>query len=86
VLLLDEPTASADIQANDQAERALLEYAEETGSTLIFSSHAPSQAMRLGRFVLALESGRIGEFGSVEQVLQNPQEESTRAFLRHWRI
>lgn len=86
VLLLDEPTAAADIQANDQAERALLEYAEETGCTLIFSSHAPSQAMRLGQSALALESGRIGEFGSAEQVLQNPQQESTREFLRHWKI
>ena len=86
VLLLDEPTASADIQANDQAERALLEYAEETGCTLIFSSHAPSQAMRLGQSALALEGGRIGEFGSAKQVLQNPQQESTREFLRHWKI
>ena len=86
VLLLDEPTAAADIQANDLMERALLAYAEKTGCTLIVSSHAPSQAMRLGQTVLALEGGRIGEFGSAEQVLQNPQKESTREFLRHWRI
>lgn len=86
VLLLDEPTAAADIQANDLMERALLEYAEKTGCTLIVSSHAPSQAMRLGHTVLALEGGRISEFGSAEQVLQNPQQESTREFLRHWRI
>jgi ABC-type multidrug transport system ATPase subunit len=86
VLLLDEPTSSADIQANDKMENALLAYAEETGCTLIFSSHAPSQAMRLGQHALALEGGRIGESGSAEQVLQSPQKESTREFLRHWRI
>ncbi len=67
-------------------ERALIEYAEETGCTLIVSSHAPSQAMCLGQTVLALEGGHIGEYGSAEQVLQNPQKESTREFLRHWRI
>lgn len=86
VLLLDEPTSSADIQANDKMEKALLEYAKETGCTLLFSSHAPSQAIRLGEYVLALDGGRIGEFGTAEQVLQNPQQESTRAFLRHWKI
>ncbi|HWQ06382.1 MAG TPA: ABC transporter ATP-binding protein, partial [Feifaniaceae bacterium] len=85
-LLLDEPTSSADILANDQMERAVLDYAMETGCTLIFSSHAPSQAMRLGEFVLALDGGKIGEFGSAEEVLQNPKQESTQAFLRHWRI
>ena len=86
VLLLDEPTSSADIQANDKMENALLEYAKETGCTLIFSSHAPSQAIQLGEFALALDGGRIGEFGTAEQVLQNPRQESTREFLRHWRI
>ncbi|MEN6595476.1 MAG: ATP-binding cassette domain-containing protein [Clostridiaceae bacterium] len=85
-LLLDEPTSSADILANDQMERAVLDYAMETGCTLIFSSHAPSQAMRLGEFVLALDGGKIGEFGSAEEVLQNPKQESTQAFLRHWKI
>ncbi|MPM35824.1 Tungstate uptake system ATP-binding protein TupC [bioreactor metagenome] len=86
ILLLDEPTSSADIQANDKMENALLEYAKETGCTLIFSSHAPSQAIRLGEYTLALDGGRIGEFGTAEQVLQNPQQESTREFMRHWRI
>lgn len=86
VLLLDEPTSSADIQANDKMENALLEYAKETGCTLIFSSHAPSQAIRLGEYALVLDGGRIGELGTAEQVLQNPQQESTREFLRHWKI
>ena len=86
ILLLDEPTSSADIQANDKMENALLEYAKEKGCTLIFSSHAPSQAIQLGEFALALDGGRIGEFGTAEQVLQNPRQESTREFLRHWRI
>jgi ABC-type transport system involved in cytochrome bd biosynthesis fused ATPase/permease subunit len=29
ILLLDEPTSSADIQANDKMENALLEYAKK---------------------------------------------------------
>ena len=86
LLLLDEPTASADIQAIDQIERAIACYADETGCTLVFSSHAPTQAMRLSTRVLALDGGRIGECGETERLLHAPQSESTRAFLRNWKI
>lgn len=86
LLLLDEPTASADIAAIEQIERAILDYVAQTGCTLVFSSHAPSQAMRLSIRVLALDGGRIGELGDTAQVLQNPLAENTRAFLKSWRL
>lgn len=86
LLLLDEPTACVDIAAIEQIERAILDYVAQTGCTLVFSSHAPSQAMRLSTRVLALDGGGIGELGKTAQVLHDPQEESTRAFLRNWKI
>lgn len=86
LLLLDEPTASADISANDRMERALLDYAEETGCVLVFSSHAPSQALRLGTRVIALDQGKITETGPAADVLQSPRTDSTKTFLAHWRI
>ena len=86
LLLLDEPTASADIQAIDQIERAIRDYVEQTRCTLIFSTHMPSQAMRLSTRVLALDGGIIGELGETRQVLQSPQAESTQAFLKNWKL
>jgi len=86
LLLLDEPTASADIQAIELIERAILGYVEQTCCTLVFSSHAPSQAMRLSTRVLALDGGRIGEHGETAQVLQSPNQESTKAFLKNWKL
>jgi ABC-type multidrug transport system ATPase subunit len=86
LLLLDEPTACADIAAIELIERAILDYVDQTGCTLVFSSHAPSQAMRLSSHVLALDGGKVGEFGETAQVLQLPQEESTRAFLKSWKL
>ena len=86
LLLLDEPTASADIQAIDLIQRAILEYVEQTYCTLILSTHMPSQAMRLSTRVLALDGGNIGELGETEQVLQSPQAESTQAFLKNWKL
>jgi ABC-type sulfate/molybdate transport systems ATPase subunit len=86
LLLLDEPTASADIAAIERIERAVLDYVEKTGCTLVFSSHAPSQAMRLSERVLVLDGGKIGELGETAQVLQHPQTESARAFLKSWQL
>ena len=86
LLLLDEPTASADIQAIDQIKRAIQDYMQQTNCTLIFSTHMPSQAMRLSKRVLALDGGNIGELGETRQVLQEPQANSTQAFLKNWKL
>ncbi len=86
LLLLDEPTASADISAIERIERTLADYTEETGCALVFSSHAPAQALRLSSRTLALDAGKIGELGDTERVLKHPQAESTKLFLRHWNI
>jgi tungstate transport system ATP-binding protein len=86
LLLLDEPTASADIQAIDHMERVLLDYVERTRCTLLFSSHAPSQALRLSTRTIVLADGRIVEDGETGQILHEPREEATRLFLQHWKI
>jgi ABC-type Mn2+/Zn2+ transport system ATPase subunit len=41
LLLLDEPTSATDIRGTDQIEKLLLEYAAETGCTVILSTHSP---------------------------------------------
>lgn len=86
LLLLDEPTAGADIRAVDLLERTLEAYLEETGCALVFSSHAPAQALRLSKHTIALDDGVISEQGETERVLKSPQSEATRLFLRHWNI
>ena len=86
LLLLDEPTASTDIQAIELIERAILEYVMQTGCTLVFTSHAPSQAMRLSTRVLALDGGGIGEQGETGDVLRAPVTESTQKFLASWKL
>lgn len=83
-LLLDEPTAAADLDATDQAEDALLDYAKANGSLVIFASHAPRQALRLGTQALYLHGGRVAEYGCAADVLLHPQTEAAQSFLRHW--
>lgn len=86
LLLLDEPTSSTDIRGTDSIESTLLNYTRDTGCTLIFSTHSPAQVLRLAEEVIFLDQGRILEKGSARDVLENPQTESARLFLQHWRI
>lgn len=85
-LLLDEPTAAADIESSVNMEIALEKYLRETGCTLLFTTHMPSQAAALAQEVLMLEKGRITERGKAGQMLYDPQSESARLFLSHWRL
>ncbi len=86
LLLLDEPTSSTDIRGTDSIENTLLDYARNSSCTLIFSTHSPAQALRLAQEVIFLHQGKILEKGPALEVLENPQTESARLFLQHWRI
>lgn len=82
ILLLDEPTAACDIESENLIEFALSKW----NGTLIFSTHSPAQAMRLGDKAIFLEKGKILEFGSPEEVIMNPKSERVREYMSHWRI
>jgi len=58
ILLLDEPTASADAASRDRIIDALASLADR-GKTVIFSTHETKTMDRLGRRVLEFERGTI---------------------------
>jgi len=86
LILLDEPTAAADIEGSVRMELALFEYIRDTGCSFLFSTHMPSQAAAIAQKIIMMEGGRISELGDSEQVLYNPSSESARLFLSHWRL
>ena len=86
LLLLDEPTAAADLKGVDMLEEALLKYCGENACTVVFATHSPAQAMRLAGEVVFLHQGLVAERGETKQVLCHPQSEETRNFLNHWNL
>ncbi|MBQ9001919.1 MAG: ABC transporter ATP-binding protein [Eggerthellaceae bacterium] len=86
VLLLDEPTASMDMEGTLLAEAALAAYRDQTGCLLVAATHAPAQALRISDRALMLSSGRVVEFGETDCVLSNPSSEEGRAFLAYWAV
>lgn len=86
LLLLDEPSSATDIAGMKLIENAITDFCKQTGSTLIFSSHSPAQAVHLADTAIFLHRGNIEEFGDAKKVVTEPSGENAKAFLSTWLI
>ncbi|MEX1171293.1 MAG: amino acid ABC transporter ATP-binding protein [Chloroflexota bacterium] len=81
VLLFDEPTSALDPTLVGEVVMVMEELAHE-GSTMIIVTHEMAFAREAADRVYFIEDGTFVEVGSPEQVIDHPQEERTRQFLR----
>lgn len=86
LLLLDEPTSSCDPQSAALLLRALKDYREETGCTLVLSTHTPLVALEAAERLLILRDGKVEADGAPQTLLQSPGSDWLRAFVAGWRI
>lgn len=81
VLILDEPTASMDMESTLAAEELIQYYGKKTNCTVILITHSLQQARRIADRVVYLEKGRFVEAGDTHSILQSPKQQATRTFL-----
>jgi ABC-type polar amino acid transport system ATPase subunit len=81
VLLFDEPTSALDPTLVGEVVMVMEELAHE-GSTMIVVTHEMQFAREAADRVYFIEEGTFIEVGPPEQVLDRPQDERTRRFLR----
>ena len=81
VLLFDEPTSALDPTLVGEVVMVMEELAHE-GSTMIVVTHEMQFAREAADRVYFIEEGTFIEVGPPEQVLDKPQDERTRRFLR----
>jgi ABC-type phosphate transport system ATPase subunit len=86
LVLLDEPAASIDISSSTLVENLIVKTNQETGSTIIFTTHNPSQAARIANEVIIMWEGKIIEKGRPLEIFNFPHRDETKEFLRNWRI
>ena len=79
VLLCDEVTSALDPLSSQRIEGRLLEL--KTAYSIVLVTHVLRQARRVADYVLFMYMGELIEHGPAEQVLHNPQEAKTRAYL-----
>ena len=82
LLILDEPTASMDMESTLAAETLIQSYREQTDCAVILITHSLRQAQRIADRILYFEKGRLIESGDSGRILLSPEKAETRRFLQ----
>ncbi|NNE22055.1 MAG: amino acid ABC transporter ATP-binding protein [Rhizobiales bacterium] len=81
LMLFDEPTSALDPELIGEVLNVIQELAEE-GRSMVLVTHEIRFAREVADHVIFLHDGVIVEEGPPKQVIDNPQHERLRAFLR----
>ncbi|MBP2411887.1 cystine transport system ATP-binding protein [Arthrobacter stackebrandtii] len=81
LLLFDEPTSALDPELVDDVLAVIKELADE-GWTMVIVTHELAFARQTADEVVFMAGGVVVERGPAAQVLRNPREERTQAFVR----
>ncbi|MHC0041066.1 ATP-binding cassette domain-containing protein [Streptococcus periodonticum] len=81
ILLMDEPFGAVDAITRYQLQRELKLLHEETGITVVFITHDITEALKLGTKILVLDKGEIQQYGTPEEIKQQPANEFVRKLL-----
>ena len=82
LLILDEALSALDGSVQAQIANLLRELQSSLGMTYLFVTHDLAMAVYLADEIAVMSRGRIVELGSAEQILDQPQHETTRQLLR----
>jgi peptide/nickel transport system ATP-binding protein len=82
LLIADEPTTALDVTIQAEVLDLLRSLVAEDGMSLIFITHDLAVLSQVATHGVVLESGRVAEAGSVEQLLNAPVSSVTQALVR----
>ena len=80
VLFFDEPTSALDPELTQDVLKVIRDLAAEH-MTMVIVTHEMSFARDVADRVVFMDGGRVVEEGPAQTVIENPQQERTRAFL-----
>lgn len=83
ILFFDEPTSALDPELTGEILRVIRGLAEEH-MTMVIVTHEMNFAKEVADRVIFMDGGVIVEQGDPKQVLTNPQQERTKAFLKSY--
>ena len=69
-----------------ESAKAIEKALEKYKGTLLFSTHAPAQALRLSNSVLFLEHGKILEYGETKEVLMHTKNAHIQEYMQQWKV
>ena len=81
VLILDEPVSALDVSIQAQVLNLLLELQKEFSLSYLFISHDLSVIQHISDRILVMYLGRIVEYGSRDEIFNNPKHPYTKILL-----
>lgn len=84
LLLLDEPTAAADLASTKLMEQYILDHKNE--AAIILVTHNPAQSVRLADRLVLMDEGRILAVDTPQEIIYNSSNKKIIDFLQHWQI
>lgn len=81
ILFFDEPTSALDPELTGEILNVLRELAKEK-MTMVIVTHEIDFAKNVSKRIIFMDGGKIVEEGTPEEVIDNPKNERTKAFLQ----
>jgi len=81
ILLMDEAFSALDPLIRSRMQDELLRLQEDRARTILFISHDPEEARRLGDRIAVMEQGRIVQIGRPEELVESPASDLVRDFF-----
>jgi spermidine/putrescine transport system ATP-binding protein len=81
VLLLDEPLGALDAKLRHSLRAELTALQREVGITFVFVTHDQEEALEMSNRLAVMDSGRVVQLGTPQEVYQEPRTEFVADFL-----
>jgi oligopeptide/dipeptide ABC transporter ATP-binding protein len=81
LLVLDEPVSALDVSVRAEVMNLLIDLREKLGLTYIFISHDLSMIRHISDEIAVMYLGKIVEYGTWDEVLENPLHQYTKALI-----
>lgn len=72
IILMDEPFGALDPITRDSLQDLIKDLQERLGKTIIFVTHDMDEALKLANRIVIMSEGRVIQFDTPENILQNP--------------
>lgn len=81
LLLLDEPTASLDIETSDFIRKYLVKFQKTNNSAILITSHNLEEIQYMCDYLIILENGMIKSFGTIKNLLMSQKKLKIKELL-----
>lgn len=83
ILLMDEPFSALDPLIRTKLQDELLEFQRRLKKTILFVSHDLDEAFRIGNRIAIMESGKIIQCGTPQEIVRDPADDYVADFVQH---